>query len=158
LKISQRNLLFFGFFVSAFIDAGTNIGQYRASFPDVARNLSVVSITWYSICIACVMVEELLGYSLSAALHSSNDFFEALGFNRNRALDFVPNWGEKKPKERKINNPFISYEPTNSALNPKLNYLHPNTKDYPEFSPRGGMEGLSEQYYQQREKKDRKNG
>ena len=79
-----RLLCWLGFFVCAVLDAATNIGEYRKLYIGT-EPLSL----WfgYALCVVVVFVEEVLAYSLAAALASTNDLIEVLGGSRLQALE-----------------------------------------------------------------------
>lgn len=80
LKIRIRDLMFFGWFVCAFIDAGTNVGQWVVENPLYSTSFNVHSITWIPICIAVVFVEELMGLTFGVALHETGKLWNLFGF------------------------------------------------------------------------------
>jgi len=88
LKVEYSYLWLSGFCVLAFIDAATNIGEWRRLNPETANILTLVSVVMYAVCVAVVFVEELVGIAAATALYKTNDLLESLGFNRVPAFDF----------------------------------------------------------------------
>lgn len=80
LEIPIRDMLYAGFGVLAFIDAGTNVGQWRSDNPDLASTVNVYSVTWQLICVVVIFVEEALAIAVSAAVMKTSEFLKTFGF------------------------------------------------------------------------------
>jgi len=65
----------------ALIDAGTNVGQWRAEYPAVVKEAGILSIVMHMICIGVVFVEEIIADSVEWTLHNVNELWQALGGN-----------------------------------------------------------------------------
>lgn len=77
-----------GFMITATVDAWTNVQQWTTDNPKAAANPSVaIGMSVVLICI--VFVEELLMYSLAAALHETNEAFKAVGLPGFKALEWA---------------------------------------------------------------------
>lgn len=104
ITLRYRDLYLVSFAILALIDAGTNVGQWRASNPEIASTFNVASITWTFICIGVIFVEELLVISLSASLFKTNDLLESIGFSRIDIFDAFEKNKHKNVENREVLN------------------------------------------------------
>ena len=106
ISIRTRDVMILGFIVSFIIDAGTNIGEWRATNQILAQTLNVHSVTWQLLCVSAVFVEELLGRSFSLAMVETVKFFQMLGFNNEDLKDNKqPQTQQQKPQQQQQNKP-----------------------------------------------------
>lgn len=80
LVINIRYIYMLGWIITSVIDAGTNVGQWRADNPDVASTWNIYSITWQLICVGCIFVEELFITTAGITLHKTNEWLVSMNF------------------------------------------------------------------------------
>ncbi len=137
IRKSKNTTLFFWilFGVFAFVDAGTNVGEFNrtvavnAAITFTGLTLTLFTIFGNTIVVAIVFVEELFMYSLDSTLHAFNDLLESLGKKRIAAFDLfvdpdkviatkMEEKGGKNFKDEAPSRPSTSYPPTLPKASP----------------------------------------
>ena len=79
-----------GFLLCASVDAGTNVSQWQHDNPTAAAD-SGISLMMIPSLVAIVFVEEMMMYSLAAALHETNQAIRATGHPGWDSLEWAAN-------------------------------------------------------------------